>query len=198
MRHEPASANAAAHPQPLSAPQAWAMLLALVSGFALSQAFSHHHRHHGHGAAGGVYPVGPGAGVFAGTFAFAFGTMQLFMGIAIDFWGHSAHLCWWRFRWRLQGLRCLRWATAGSMLLLGQVLIGVGCAPAFWCARCSSPATLRRRASPPCQAQPWGRWAGMLFTGTPLAWLVEQSSWRWGLGAGGRRRWPGLIFWKVR
>ena len=41
---------------------------------------------------------------------------------------------------------------------------------------------------------------GMLFTGTPLAWLVEQSSWRWGFGvlAGLAALAWALIFWKVR
>jgi predicted MFS family arabinose efflux permease len=80
-------------------------------------------------------------------------------------------------------------ALAGSygMLVAGQVLIGMGCAPAFLV--CT--VFIARHF-------PTGRFAavsgltlglgglGMLLTGTPLAWLIEATSWRmgfWVLGA---------------
>ena len=64
----------------------------------------------------------------------------------------------------------------------GQVLIGVGCAPAFlvctvFIARYFAPSRFAA-----VSGAAMGSVAGMLFTGTPLAWLVEQPSWRWGFG----------------
>jgi MFS family permease len=67
------------------------------------------------------------------------------------------------------------------MLVAGQVLIGMGCAPAFLV--CT--VFIARHF-------PTGRFAavsgltlglgglGMLLTGTPLAWLIEATSWRMG------------------
>lgn len=73
---------------PLLAPRAaWAILLALVAGFALSQAFRTITAIMATGLQAEFGLSAQALGVFAGTFAFAFGTMQLFMGIAIDFWG---------------------------------------------------------------------------------------------------------------
>ena len=138
--------------------------------------------------------------MFAGTFAFAFGTMQLFMGIAIDFWGIRRTLLV-AFPMAIAGAALSAVATGYSMLLLGQVLIGVGCAPAFlvctvFIARYFAPS---RFAAVSGAAMGVGG-LGMLFTGTPLAWLVEQSSWRWGFGvlAGLAALAWALIFWKVR
>ncbi|MFN4029764.1 MAG: MFS transporter [Acidovorax temperans] len=194
------SANAAAHPEPLSAPQAWAMLLALVSGFALSQAFRTITAIMATGLQAEFGLSAQALGVFAGTFAFAFGTMQLFMGIAIDFWGIRRTLLV-AFPMAIAGAALSAVATGYSMLLLGQVLIGVGCAPAFlvctvFIARYFAPS---RFAAVSGAAMGVGG-LGMLFTGTPLAWLVEQSSWRWGFGvlAGLAALAWALIFWKVR
>ncbi|HRM82402.1 MAG TPA: MFS transporter [Acidovorax temperans] len=194
------SANAAAHPQPLTAPQAWTMLLALVSGFALSQAFRTITAIMATGLQAEFGLSAQALGVFAGTFAFAFGTMQLFMGIAIDFWGIRRTLLV-AFPMAIAGAALSAVATGYSMLLLGQVLIGVGCAPAFlvctvFIARYFAPS---RFAAVSGAAMGVGG-LGMLFTGTPLAWLVEQSSWRWGFGvlAGLAALAWALIFWKVR
>ncbi|KJA10440.1 MFS transporter [Acidovorax temperans] len=196
----PPSANAAAHPHPLSAPQAWAMLLALVSGFALSQAFRTITAIMATGLQAEFGLSAQALGVFAGTFAFAFGTMQLFMGIAIDFWGIRRTLLV-AFPMAIAGAALSAVATGYSMLLAGQVLIGVGCAPAFlvctvFIARYFAPS---RFAAVSGAAMGVGG-LGMLFTGTPLAWLVEQSSWRWGFGvlAGLAALAWALIFWKVR
>ncbi|SFD35222.1 MFS transporter [Paracidovorax konjaci] len=175
----PPAAETPVPPEP-SAP--WAMLLALVSGFALSQAFR---TVTAIIATGLQAEFGLGAqalGTFAGTFAFAFGTMQLFMGVGIDLFGV-----------RRTVLAVFPLAVAGALLsalapgygavLIGQVLIGVGCAPAFlvctvFIAR-HFPA--RRFAFVSGVALGVGG-LGMLFTGTPLAWLVERSSWRVGFG----------------
>jgi MFS family permease len=65
------------------------------------------------------------------------------------------------------------------MLIFGQALIGVGCAPALmaglvFTSRHWPP---RRFAGISGMVMAAGG-AGMLLTGTPLAWLVEQWSWR--------------------
>ena len=176
------------------------MLLALVSGFALSQAFRTITAIMATGLQAEFGLSAQALGVFAGTFAFAFGTMQRFMGIAIDFWGIRRTLLV-AFPMAIAGAALSAVATGYSMLLLGQVLIGVGCAPAFlvctvFIARYFAPS---RFAAVSGAAMGVGG-LGMLFTGTPLAWLVEQSSWRWGFGvlAGLAALAWALIFWKVR
>ena len=176
------------------------MLLALVSGFALSQAFRTITAIMATGLQAEFGLSAQALGVFAGTFAFAFGTMQLFMGIAIDFWGIRRTLLV-AFPMAIAGAALSAVATGYRMLLLGQVLIGVGCAPAFlvctvFIARYFAPS---RFAAVSGAAMGVGG-LGMLFTGTPLAWLVEQSSWRWGFGvlAGLAALAWALIFWKVR
>lgn len=176
------------------------MLLALVSGFALSQAFRTITAIMATGLQAEFGLSAQALGVFAGTFAFAFGTMQLFMGIAIDFWGIRRTLLV-AFPMAIAGAALSAVATGYSMLLLGQALIGVGCAPAFlvctvFIARYFAPS---RFAAVSGVAMGVGG-LGMLFTGTPLAWLVEQSSWRWGFGvlAGLAALAWALIFWKVR
>ena len=176
------------------------MLLALVSGFALSQSFRTITAIMATGLQAEFGLSAQALGVFAGTFAFAFGTMQLFMGIAIDFWGIRRTLLV-AFPMAIAGAALSAVATGYSMLLLGQVLIGVGCAPAFlvctvFIARYFAPS---RFAAVSGAAMGVGG-LGMLFTGTPLAWLVEQSSWRWGFGvlAGLAALAWALIFWKVR
>ncbi len=176
------------------------MLLSLVSGFALSQAFRTITAIMATGLQAEFGLSAQALGVFAGTFAFAFGTMQLFMGIAIDFWGIRRTLLV-AFPMAIAGAALSAVATGYSMLLAGQVLIGVGCAPAFlvctvFIARYFAPSHF---AAVSGAAMGVGG-LGMLFTGTPLAWLVEQSSWRWGFGvlAGLAALAWALIFWKVR
>lgn len=158
------------------------MLLALISAFALSQAFRTVTSIMATGLQAEFGLSGQALGAFAGAFAFAFGTMQLFMGIGIDLYGVRRTL-----------LAAFPLAVAGSLLsalapgyggvMLGQVLIGVGCAPAFlvctvFIARHFPPS---RFAVVSGMAMGIGG-LGMLFTGTPLAWLVAASSWRAGFG----------------
>jgi predicted MFS family arabinose efflux permease len=188
------SEAATARPRPV-----WIMLLALTCGFTLSQAWRTV-------AAIMAVPLqtdfGLSAqqlGLFAGVFHFAFGLMQLVMGISID----------------LQGLRrtvltAFPVAIAGSVLaaisgsyhalLFAQVLIGIGCAPAFlvctvFIAR-NFPAD--RFAAVSGFTLGLGG-VGMLLTGTPLAWLIDAASWRVGfmvLGGMATAAWL-LIFWLV-
>ncbi|GKT20391.1 MFS transporter [Acidovorax sp. SUPP3334] len=179
---------------------AWVMLLALVSGFALSQAFRTITAIIATGLRAEFGLSAAALGAFAGAFAFAFGTMQLFMGIGIDLFGVRRTLLA-VFPLAVAGALLSAMAPGYGTVLLGQMLIGVGCAPAFlvctvFIAR-HFPA--HRFAVVSGVAMGVGG-LGMLFTGTPLAWLVQQASWRWGFGvlAGlAALAWL-LIFWKVR
>ena len=157
---------------------AWAMLLALVSGFALSNAYRTV-------AAILATPLSaelglsPQAlGIFAGSFHLLFGAMQLFMGIAIDLWGvrrtvlTAAPLA-------IAGAAISAAAPSYGMLLIGQALIGVGCSPAFLACTVfiSRYFPAQKFAAVSGVAMTVGT-LGMLFTGTPLAWLVQNTSWR--------------------
>lgn len=188
-------------PPPLLSPRAaWAMLLALVSGFGLSTAFRTVTAIIATGLRAEFGLSAQALGVFAGAFAFSFGTMQLFMGIAIDLYGVRRTLLA-AFPLAIAGALLSALAPGYGAVLLGQVLIGVGCAPAFlvctvFIARYFAP---DRFAMVSGVALGVGG-MGMLFTGTPLAWVVQQWSWRAGFGvlAGlALLAWL-LIFWKVR
>ena len=69
-------------------------------------------------------------GSFAGAFHFAFGAMQLFMGIDIDLRG-MRHTLLAAFPLAVAGALLSALAPGYGTLMLGQVLIGIGCAPAF-------------------------------------------------------------------
>ncbi|RZJ52126.1 MAG: MFS transporter, partial [Acidovorax sp.] len=150
------------------------MLLALVSGFALSQAFRTITAIMATGLRAEFGLSAQALGVFAGAFAFAFGTMQLFMGVGIDLYGVRRTLLV-AFPLAIAGSLLSALAPGYGVVLLGQVLIGVGCAPAFlvctvFIARYFAAS---RFAMVSGVAMGVGG-LGMLFTGTPLAWLVQQ------------------------
>lgn len=176
------------------------MLLALVSGFALSQAFRTITAIIATGLRAEFGLSAQALGAFAGAFAFAFGSMQLFMGVGIDLYGVRRTLLT-AFPLTIAGSLLSALAQGYGAVLLGQVLIGVGCAPAFlvctvFIARYFPAA---RFALVSGVAMGVGG-LGMLFTGTPLAWLVQHSSWRMGFGvlAGlAVLAWL-LIWWKVQ
>ena len=165
---------------PMPARTALLMLVALTSGFALSSAFR---------TVAAIlaaplqadFALSPQAlGVFAATFHFTFGAMQLFMGIGIDLYGVRRTILA-AFPLCIAGAVVSALAPGYGALLMGQALIGVGCAPAFlvctvFIARHFAP---QRFAAISGVAMALGT-LGMLFTGTPLAWLVQQWSWRAG------------------
>lgn len=156
------------------------MLFALVTAFALSQAFRTV-------AAIMATPLqadfgldAKALGLFAGSFHFAFGAMQLFMGIGIDLHGVRRTVLL-AFPVAVVGAALSALSTSFGMLLAGQVLVGIGCAPAFlvctvFIARHMPP---QRFAAISGLAMSAGG-IGLLLTGTPLAWLIEVSSWRMG------------------
>jgi predicted MFS family arabinose efflux permease len=159
------------------------MLLVLVSGFALSQAFR-------------TVPAIMSAplqqafslapqqlGLFAAAFHFSFGALQLFMGMGLDLYG-SRRTVLVVFPLAIAGALVIATAHNFGTLILGQVLTGIGCAPAFL----ACTVFISRNF-------PSGRYAsingaalgigsiGLLMTGTPLAWVIQAWGWRAGFVA---------------
>jgi predicted MFS family arabinose efflux permease len=158
------------------------MLLVLLSGFALSQAY----RTTASIVAQGLQvDFGLGAsslGAFAGLFGLSFGVAQLLMGIALDRYGlrrtvlAAAPL-------GIAGAALSALAPSYGWLMAGQVLIGVGYSPAFvactlFIARYFA---VERFAFYSGVSMGVGS-LGLIFTGTPLAWVVQHWGWRTGFG----------------
>lgn len=159
------------------------MLLVLIGGFALSQAFRT--------AAAIMAPslahtfsLSPQQlGLFAAAFHFSFAGVQLFMGMAIDVYGPRRTIVA-VFPLAVAGALVMAAAPSYGVLIAGQILTGIGCGPAFLV--CT--VFIARRF-------PAGRFAavngaalgigsvGLLLTGTPLAWTIEAASWRAGFVA---------------
>jgi len=119
-------------------------------------------------------------GLFAGMFHFAFGSLQMVMGIGIDLYGVRRTILW-AFPWAIAGSVLTAAAPNFAGLLIGQAMIGIGCAPAFLV--CT--VLIAKRFAPEKFAAVSGialglGGMGMLLTGTPLAWVIELSSWRMG------------------
>jgi predicted MFS family arabinose efflux permease len=156
------------------------MLSALLTAFALSQAYRTVAAILAPPLAGefGLSPQALGA--FAGAFHFAFGALQLVMGIGIDMHGVRRTILT-AFPLTVAGALLSAAAQDFGWLVAGQVLIGIGCAPAFlvctvFIARRFPP---ERFAAVSGLALGLGS-VGLLLTGTPLAWVVETFSWRAG------------------
>ncbi|KKW68093.1 MFS transporter [Lampropedia cohaerens] len=179
---------------------AWLLLLTLVSAFALSQAYR---------TVAGILSVpliadfGLSAqqmGMVAAAFHFAFGGLQLVMGIGIDMFGIRRTILA-AFPLAILGAALSALAPSFLTLIAGQALIGVGCAPAFlvctvFVARHFPP---QRFAAMQGVALGLGG-LGLIATGTPLAWLVQHYGWRmayWVLCATSVLVWL-LIFTRVR
>lgn len=159
------------------------MLLALTCAFALSQAYRT--------VAAIMAPAlqqdfglsAQGLGVFAAMFHLAFGGLQLAMGIGVDVHGVRRTVLV-AFPLAIAGALLSAMAPVFGTLLVGQALIGIGCAPAFlvctvFIARQFPP---ERFASVSGMVLAIGG-LGMLLTGTPLAWVIEAWSWRAGFVA---------------
>ncbi|MBP7566136.1 MAG: MFS transporter [Burkholderiaceae bacterium] len=159
------------------------MLLALCLGFMLSQAFRTLAAMMAPPLAADLQLSPAQLGLFAATFHFAFGAMQVFMGVGIDLHGVRRTVLA-AFPLTVAGALLSAAAPGFAGLIAGQALIGIGCAPAFlvctvFIAR-SFPA--QRFAAVSGTVMSLGG-LGMLLTGTPLAWLVAQTSWRAGFVA---------------
>ncbi len=191
-----------AAPSDRSAPPAalpWTMLFALTAAFAMSNAFRTV-------AAILAAPLQAEFGLtpqqlgsFAAAFHFSFGALQLVMGVGIDLHGVRRTVLS-AFPLAIGGALLSALAPGYATLLLGQVLIGIGCAPAFLvCTVFIARHFPGHRFAAISGAVMSVGGIGLLATGTPLAWLVEATSWRVGfvvLAGCSLLAW-GLIAWKV-
>ncbi len=184
---------------PAAARPATSMLIVLASAFALSQAFrtvgammaTPLAQHFGLGA--------QALGLWAGTFHFMFGATQLAMGVSIDLYGVRRTVLT-AFPLAIAGAVLCALAPSFHALLLGQAMIGVGCAPAFlactvFIARHFEAARFTAMSGLAMSMSG----LGILFTGTPLALLIEAASWRAGyacLAGFAVLSWM-LVFWRV-
>ncbi len=161
---------------------AWAILLALASGFTLSQSFRTIAAIMGPPLAGDLHLSPQQLGLWAAAYHFAFGVMQLVMGVSIDLFGiRRTILC--AFPMAVLGAVLSALAPSYPVLLLGQMLIGTGCAPAFlvctvFIAKYFAPQHFTSTSGLIMSISG----LGVLATATPLAWLIEASNWRWGFG----------------
>lgn len=158
----------------------WLPLLSLVSAFALSQSFR---TVTAMMATGLQHDFGLSAetlGFFAATFAFSFGLSQFVIGIALDFYGlRRTWLC--TFPLAILGAVTSALAPNYTILVLGQVLIGIGCSPAFVVCTLfiARRFPMERFAALSGVAMGLGG-VGLVLTGTPLAWLIDVTWWRVG------------------
>ena len=176
----------------------WVMLFALTTAFTLSQAYRTVGAIMAAPLQNDFHLSAQALGVFAGAFHFAFGAMQLFMGIGIDLHGVRRTVLT-AFPVAIAGSLLSALSQSYGLLVFGQVLIGIGCAPAFlactvFIARHFPP----QRFSAVAGITLGLSGVGMLLTGTPLAWLIEATSWRMGfvvLGSMGALAW--LLIWRL-
>ena len=170
------------HPVDRPRPRAlWAILLTLLSGFALSQAFRTTTAILAQGLTAdfGLSPQSLGA--FAGLFGLSFGVAQLLMGVGLDLYGLRRTVLT-AFPLAIAGAALSAAAPSYAWLMAGQLLIGVGCSPVFLAC------TLFIARHFPAERFAYLSGVGMgvgglglLFTGTPLAWLVQHGGgWRTG------------------
>jgi predicted MFS family arabinose efflux permease len=167
-------------PAPSEAAMPWLPLLTLVSAFALSQAFRTVTAMMATGLQQDFGLSTQALGLFAATFAFSFGLSQFVIGIALDFYGlRRTWLC--TFPLAILGALISALAPNYAALVLGQVLIGIGCSPAFVVCTLfiARRFPVERFAAISGVAMGMGG-LGLMLTGTPLAWLIDVSSWRMG------------------
>ena len=156
------------------------MLLALGTAFSLSQAYRTTAAMMATRLQADFSLSAQQLGGFAGAFHFAFGAMQLFMGVSIDLHGVRRTVLV-AFPFAVIGALLSAFSSQYAMVVVGQVLVGIGCAPAFLV--CT--VFISRRFAPERFASVSGLMMGfgglgMLMTATPLAWVVAVSSWRTG------------------
>lgn len=170
----------------------WTALAALVSAFALSQAFRTVITLVALPLRDEFGFAEDTIGIVGGAFHLAFGLMQFPVGIMLDRYGPRRTILV-LFPAAIAGSIITATGSSMSTLLVGQWLIGIGCAPGFL-----APLILIGRSRAPGDFSRLSGLvlgvggSGMLLTGTPLAWVVEQFSWRasfWLLGAAAGAAW---------
>jgi MFS family permease len=119
-------------------------------------------------------------GSYAGAFHFAFGAMQLFMGVGIDLHGVRRTILT-SFPLAICGALLSALAHSYVLVVLGQVLIGFGCAAAFLVCTVFITRHFPQQRFASLSGVVLGIGSGgMLLTATPLAWVVQEVSWRAG------------------
>lgn len=137
---------------------------------------------------------------FAASFHLAFGLPQIVMGMGIDRYGIRRTVLY-AMPLTIVGAALSFLAPSFAWLVVGQVLIGMGCAPAFLV--CTVFVARRFRASEFAAVSGLVMGVGgigLLFTGSPLAWLIEHATWRSGfavLAFCSVLAWA-TIFWQVQ
>jgi predicted MFS family arabinose efflux permease len=174
------------------------MLLALASGFTLSQSYRTLAAIMGPPVAGELSLSPQQLGLWAAAFHFSFGVMQLAMGVSLDMVGVRRTILW-ASPLSIVGAVVSSQATSYGQLMLGQMLIGTGCAPAFLvCTVFISHHFAASRFTALSGLVMSLSALGILATATPLAWLIEVSSWRWGFGVlavGSVLAWGAIWYW---
>ena len=176
------------------------MLLTLASAFTLSQAFRTLAAIMGPPLAAQLALTPQQLGLWAAAFHFAFGVMQLAMGVSLDLYGVRRTILM-AFPMAIAGALLSSQASSYAQLMVGQMLIGTGCAPAFLvCTVFISHHFSAQRFTAISGLIMSLSSIGVLATATPLAWLIEASDWRWGFGvlAGCALLAWGAIWWLVR
>ena len=119
-------------------------------------------------------------GMFAGAFHLAFAMVQIPAGLALDLYG-ARRTVGLAFVFTIAGAMLSAFAPRFSVLMLGQLLLGVGCGPAFVGALYFCTRHFERRRFAAVSSLVLGfSGLGLLATGTPFAWLVETLGWRAG------------------
>ncbi|RMX07633.1 MFS transporter [Corticibacter populi] len=154
------------------------MLAALIGCFALSQAYR---------TTAGILSVplisqfgldDRQMAVVAGVFHLAFGSMQLLMGIGIDVFGIRRTIVI-AFPLTIAGAALAALAPSPAVLIASQALIGIGCAPAFLVCTVFIARHFPAEKFAAMSGLALGMGGlGLIFTGTPLAWLAEHFGWR--------------------
>ncbi|HRL29584.1 MAG TPA: MFS transporter [Ottowia sp.] len=176
------------------------MLLTLASAFTLSQAFRTLAAIMGPPLAAQLALTPQQLGLWAAAFHFSFGVMQLAMGVSLDLYGVRRTILM-AFPMAIAGALLSSQASSYAQLMVGQMLIGTGCAPAFLvCTVFISHHFSAQRFTAISGLIMSLSSIGVLATATPLAWLIEVSHWRWGFGvlAGCAMLAWGAIWWLVR
>ncbi len=158
------------------------MLLALLSGFALSQSYRTITAIVAQGLQADFGLSAQSLGAFAGLFGLSFGVAQLLMGITMDRYGlrrtvlASAPLS-------IAGAALSALAPSHGWLMAGQLLIGIGCSPAFLACTVFIARHFPSERFAFFSGLSLGMGGlGLMLTGTPLAWVVQHWGWRTGFG----------------
>ncbi|HEY7228867.1 MAG TPA: MFS transporter [Pseudolabrys sp.] len=157
-----------------------AQLAILTLAFALSQAFRTIPSITVNGIAEEMQSGPAALALFAGVFHWSFALMQVPVGLALDIFGVRRTVI------ALSGFAVAGGAICAlapdmNSLFLGQILIGIGCSPAFMAAIVFTarhwPVARFAGISGLVLALGTG---GMLLSATPLAWFIDRWSWRAG------------------